>query len=59
MILISCIQFLAIFTFTLIKERLFSLQFDVRIEQVLKRKEIEAEMFIYQIDSTMKNIFDS
>jgi len=35
MVLISFIQFLAIFTFTLIKERLFSLQFDVKLQETI------------------------
>ena len=59
MILVAFILFLAIFTFTMIKTQLFSLQFDTRLPEILSRKEKEAEMFIYQIDITMKNIFDS
>ena len=59
MLLISCIQFMAIFTFTLIKERLFSLQFDVNLQQVLSKTEKEAQMFIYQVDCTMRNIYEN
>ena len=58
MVLISCIQFMAIFTFTLIKDRLFSLKFDVKIDHVLAKSSQEAEMFIYNIDCTIKNIYD-
>ena len=36
MLMIMCIQFLAIFTFTIIKDSMLSLIFDVKLEAVVK-----------------------
>ena len=46
MLLIMFIQLMAIFTFTLIKDKIFSLYFDIDLLDVIKDGVHEAEMFV-------------
>ena len=54
MILVAFIMFFSIFTFTLIKDSIFSLHFDVTLNEVLKDLDIEAQGFLQQLDKIMK-----
>lgn len=51
------IQLMAIFTFTLIKDKIFSLYYDIELLEVIKDAVNESEMFVQAIDLVMLNQF--
>jgi len=57
MLLIMFIQLMAIFTFTLIKDKIFSLYYDIELLEVIKDAVNESEMFVQAIDLVMLNQF--
>ena len=50
MALILFLQLMAIFTFSLIQDRLFSLQFDLKLKEVISSAVGETEQFIQSLD---------
>lgn len=58
MTLLWGIQFVAIFTFTLIQDRIFSLQFDVKLNSLVNAARDEATIFLHEVDMGMKRQFD-
>ena len=59
MTLIFFILFASIFTFTLIQDLLFSLHFDVKLNEYIKKYESEAFDFLSAVDLVMKRQWDS
>ena len=54
MTVIMMLQLLAIFSFTLIRDKIFSLQFDVKLSEIIQSKREEVELFLFDIDLAMK-----
>ena len=54
MTLVMLIQFIGIFTFTLIKDRIFSLKLDIQLSAVLSELEMNTQLFLQRIDKVMR-----
>lgn len=54
MALICFLQVMAIFTFSLIQDRLFSLQFDIKMKDVISKVNEETQEFVQKLDRVMK-----
>ena len=48
--LVAFIMFFSIFTFTLIQNSLFSLHYDIKLNEVLKEQDLEAQAFLQKLD---------
>jgi len=59
MLLMMCIQFLSIFTFTIIKDSMLSLVFDIKLSDVVADIIGNAQDFIHELDNIMKRQFDN
>lgn len=54
MMVIMMLQLFAIFSFTLIRDKIFSIQYDVNLEEVIKKREEDVELYLFNIDRVMK-----
>ena len=50
---------MAIFTFSLIQDRLFSLHFDIKVKDVIAKNIAETEYFTQQLDQVQKRQYDN
>lgn len=59
MALIFFLQFIAIFTFSLIQDRLFSIVVDVNLEQVISAAVSETEIWLNEMDLVMRRDWEN
>ena len=58
MALVCFLEVMAIFTFSLIQDRLFSLHFDIKIKDIVAKGIAETEYFTQQLDQVKKRQYD-
>ena len=58
MALVFFLEFMAIFTFSLIQNKLFSIQYDVKLKEIVGKAVAETEVFLSDIDRVLKKMWE-
>lgn len=59
MALIFFLQFIAIFTFSLIQDRLFSIVFDVKLNKIVSEALYETEIWLNEMDLVLRRAYEN